>query len=818
MADGGGWIKLSVWLLAVLVTMCKASNPKTSTVAAILSTHAGSRDASGTLTVTVYENTSIRLIGTNFTNSTEISFTTEELRPDKLLPATCENSKKTKSFSVSRLISNTVAEFNISLEGVNAERNEKYYYLCLKEESHWTKQGDDPWLRLAVKAKEKKYFLLPLWLQIASLTILLCLSGLFSGLNLGLMALDKTELKIIEKCGSPNEKKYARVIVPLRKRGNFLLCTLLLGNVLVNNTLTILMDDLSNGLIAVIMSTIAIVIFGEIIPQAICSRHGLAIGARTRWITLFFMIVTFPLSFPISLLLDKVLGEEIGQVYNKEKLQELIRMTADSKVIQNEEANIIAGALQLSNKKVDDVMTKIEDVYMLDINTVLDFDTMSEIMNHGYTRIPVFDGEKSHIVNLLNTKDLTLIDPDDKTPLGTVCKFYDHRPLFVDSDIKLDSMLQDFLQGNSHMAIVQYLRNEGDVDPWYQILGVVTLEDVIEEIIQSEIIDETDILTDNRKKKPRRREKQDYSVFSGPEEENFTKLSPQLALAAFQFLWTSVEPFSEDNLTRNVLKRLLQQNIVVNLTFTEDDSEKNYLYRAGIECDYFILILQGHADVYVGKESVAFEAGPFSYFGTGALIFKERQLVPPVQESVDYKKEPYTPDFTIKAKSFVQYLRIRRSHYIAARHTSMMVRKQHEHVQNEEEHFKKEWHKALNSSQMSRNNSSVTFSDILDKKDSVEGLHHKASTPDMPTVEIINASSSEAEKKVSKAQLEDWSEEAASSDDVMLKKVKEGDVNADGDSVKEETTPADFDEEKTPLVGHGDQREAKRSPKRSPKL
>lgn len=450
MADGGGWIKLSVWLLAVLVTMCKASNPKTSTVLAILSTHAGSRDASGTLTVTVYENTSIRLIGTNFTNSTEISFTTEELRPDKQLPAegyTCENSKKTKSFSVSRLISDTVAEFNISLEDVNIVRNEKYYYLCLKEESHWTKQGNDPWLRLAVKLKEKKYFLLPLWLQIVCLTILLCLSGLFSGLNLGLMALDKTELKIIEKCGSPNEKKYARVIVPLRKRGNFLLCTLLLGNVLVNNTLTILMDDLSNGLIAVIMSTIAIVIFGEIIPQAICSRHGLAIGARTRWITLFFMIVTFPLSFPISLLLDKVLGEEIGQVYNKEKLQELIRMTADSKVIQNEEANIIAGALQLSNKKVDDVMTKIEDVYMLDINTVLDFDTMSEIMNHGYTRIPVFDGEKSHIVNLLNTKDLTLIDPDDKTPLGTVCKFYDHRPLFVDSDIKLDSMLQDFLQG-----------------------------------------------------------------------------------------------------------------------------------------------------------------------------------------------------------------------------------------------------------------------------------------------------------------------------------------------------------------------------------
>ncbi|ESO96326.1 hypothetical protein LOTGIDRAFT_65901, partial [Lottia gigantea] len=292
-----------------------------------------------------------------------------------------------------------------------------------------------------------KTFLLPMGIQITLLIILLLLSGLFSGLNLGLMALDKTELQIIEKCGSASEKKYAKIIEPLRSRGNFLLCTLLLGNVLVNNTLTILLDDLSNGLLAVIMSTMGIVIFGEIIPQAICSRHGLAIGARTVYLTKFFMIVTFPLSFPISLILDKVLGEEIGQVYDKEKLQELIRMTADNKVLQNDEANIIAGALQLANKVVTDVMTKIDDVYMLDINTTLDFETMSEILKHGYTRIPVFDGEKSHIVNLLNTKELALIDPDDNTALKTVCQFYDHRPLFVDEDYKLDAMLQDFLQG-----------------------------------------------------------------------------------------------------------------------------------------------------------------------------------------------------------------------------------------------------------------------------------------------------------------------------------------------------------------------------------
>lgn len=87
------------------------------------------------------------------------------------------------------------------------------------------------------------------------------------------MALDRTDLKIYENTGSEKEKRYAKAIIPVRNHGNFLLCTLLLGNVLVNSTLTILLDDLTSGIIAIVGSTVGIVIFGEIIPQVHITCH-----------------------------------------------------------------------------------------------------------------------------------------------------------------------------------------------------------------------------------------------------------------------------------------------------------------------------------------------------------------------------------------------------------------------------------------------------------------------------------------------------------------------------------------------------------------
>ncbi|MEJ1276291.1 cyclin M2 [Cricetulus griseus] len=295
---------------------------------------------------------------------------------------------------------------------------------------------------------EEKKFLLPFWLQVIFISLLLCLSGMFSGLNLGLMALDPMELRIVQNCGTEKEKNYAKRIEPVRRQGNYLLCSLLLGNVLVNTTLTILLDDIAgSGLVAVVVSTIGIVIFGEIVPQAICSRHGLAVGANTIFLTKFFMMMTFPASYPVSKLLDCVLGQEIGTVYNREKLLEMLRVTDPYNDLVKEELNIIQGALELRTKTVEDVMTPLRDCFMITGEAILDFNTMSEIMESGYTRIPVFEGERSNIVDLLFVKDLAFVDPDDCTPLKTITKFYNHPLHFVFNDTKLDAMLEEFKKG-----------------------------------------------------------------------------------------------------------------------------------------------------------------------------------------------------------------------------------------------------------------------------------------------------------------------------------------------------------------------------------
>ncbi|KAG8574655.1 hypothetical protein GDO81_009263 [Engystomops pustulosus] len=623
-------------------------------------------------------------------------------------------------FNVTDESGGTAALLSLKVLPLRKSQSSRLYVLCSRRGPHlpWTLHpGPDARLRVLEEHKP----LLPVWLQGIIIAVLLSLSGIFSGLNLGLMALDPMELRVVQRCGSERERRYAAKIEPVRRQGNYLLCSLLLGNVLVNTTLTTLLDELiGSGLWAVAASTMGIVVLGEIVPQALCSRHRLAVGANTLWLTRIFMVLTFPVAYPVSRLLDCALGQEIGTVYNREKLLEMLKVTEPYSGLVREEMNIIQGALELRTKTVEDVMTKVEDCFMLRNDAILDFNTMSSIMESGYTRIPVYENERSNIVDILYVKDLAFVDPDDCTPLSTITRFYSHPVHFVFSDTKLDAVLEEFKKGKSHLAIVQKVNSEGEGDPFYEVMGLVTLEDVIEEIIKSEILDESDLYTDNRSKKRvgRRQDKKDFSVFKDPDHELRVKISPQLLLAAHRFLSTEVSLFATSLVSEKTLLRLLKYpDVVQELHFNEDEKKasEHYLYQRNKMADYFILILQGKVEVEAGKENMKFESGAFSYYGVmalstpsasapvrrsikrGSLFSRLAELRSPSHlgslnrsTSLSHDRSDsisstisgsntqlsaqaqYTADFSVRALSDLQYVKISREQYQGALMSSRM--------------------------------------------------------------------------------------------------------------------------------------------------
>merc|ERR1719312_1784134 len=473
--------------------------------------------------VSVYENNPIvlHLVGYNLDNLTKVKFTTA----NNTYGGSCRGSEGEGHFQTGEMepvMSGYPGFAKLEIPaGLEFHEKGQIYFLCVEDPATNTfiHQGHSKQLQLEMKSQ-----LLPQWLMIVFIFVCLCLSGLFSGLNLGLMSLDQTELKIVMSTGTEQEKDYANRILPVRALGNFLLCSILLGNVLVNNTLTIMLDVIlgGGGMGAVIGSTLAIVVFGEIIPQAICSRHGLAVGAHTIILTKLFMLVTSPLSWPISKVLDLLLGSEIGTVYNKERLMELLKVTDQYNDLEKDEVNIVTGALVLKQKCVKDVMTKLDDCYMLPLESTLDFETVSEIKAQGYSRIPVYEKERTNIVYILFAKDLLFIDPDDKKPM--------------------------------------------------------------EEIIQSEIIDETDVIIDNKSKKKRTRDRYkkdaDFKMFLGNKTQRVS-VSPQMSLAILQYLTTSVRAFFPENCSQSVLQHLLKMDVFREINL----SKRNSYHKPGKEDD-----------------------------------------------------------------------------------------------------------------------------------------------------------------------------------------------------------------------------------------
>ncbi|XP_039624229.1 metal transporter CNNM3 isoform X2 [Polypterus senegalus] len=559
------------------------------------------------------------------------------------------------------------------------------YHLCtrLEQEDKWKSFPGHNVLFVQQEPEPEPPPPHPLWLLALFVALLLLASAVFKSVHLSLLWLDPLELYVLRSCGSEKEKKCAKRLEPVRRRGNFLLCALLLLGALGHTALGVLFYRVLGSTVpAVFISGLMLFFVAELIPHILCSRYGFRLAPGITWLAQASMVFTCPLSCPLGLLLDLTLRRDVSTCYVREKIVDLMRSSDPYNEFVKEEFS--RGSLRY--KTVEDILTPLKECFMLSSVAVLDFGTMSEIMQSGYTRVPVYEDERTNIVDILYVKDLALVDPDDCTPLSTITKFYNHPLHFVFNDTKLDAMLEEFKKGKSHMAIVQKVNNEGEGDPFYEVLGLVTLEDVIEEIIRSEILDESDGYTESKIKKkpapidkPLEHRKDDFSLFKVPDGELKVKTSPQLLLATHRFLSREVDLFSPSKISEKILMHLLKHpsvNQETKFDTTNRQSADHYLYHRNHPVDYFILILQGRVEVEIGKEGLKFENGAFTYYGVSALSAPSSVHQSPVSTLRNSQKDQvdvedggqgtYYPDYTVRALTDLQYIKVSRLQYLNA--------------------------------------------------------------------------------------------------------------------------------------------------------
>ncbi|CAF2743244.1 unnamed protein product [Rotaria sp. Silwood2] len=527
------------------------------------------------------------------------------------------------------LSSASIIELDVHLESVSKIHSS--IFLCLLPSI--TTQLNNSLLQNGTQLKGPYFTFLrekttiPLAVKICLVLMLFVFSGFFSGLNLGLMSLSVNDLRLLAESDDSSMRYYAKRVLPLRKRGNFLLCSIVLANVLSNSLGTVLLDSLVHGLFAVIGSTGMIVLMGEIIPQAICSRYGLVIGAHTHLITWGSMIITGIISYPLGFILNKILGQEVTASYTRDQIARMLtKINAD---IEKPELDVITGVLSLRKKAASDAMTLLSDVYMLDKDRKTDAELLLDVHKHGFSRIPVYSKERSNVIGIVKLRDFALITPEQyHLTVKHVLEFHSHVYGHAKATDSLYNLMQEFLKAHWHIALVQEVRTEENQDEIvYVTVGIITLEDVFEEILQREIIEETDMFTDNRRKIPRKRAKTlDFTALTkrpvkGP------SISPQLKIAVFQFVSTNVQQFASGFISQEILKILLNYNIYAIIKQQASQSTNSiYLYKKGFRYELFTLIIQGNATLESGVEHIMSTVGPFSVFATSALLAEDKTV------------------------------------------------------------------------------------------------------------------------------------------------------------------------------------------------
>ena len=334
------------------------------------------------------------------------------------------------------------------------------------------------------------------WLyKLGTLIILLILSALFSGSEVALFSLNRKKIeKYFEK--SSYRLSYLKSLLDAPRR---LLVTILIGNTVVNVAASIIAVSLAlefaawKGIqiniiltVQIILLTIVVLIFGELIPKVYASKNPLKFSSVVIFPVYWISAIIFPLSELITELIkiisSKIKFDKSRSVITEEELSSLGEIAQQKVKIEEEEQEIIASFVEFKTVVISEIMTPRVDIISVP-NTISYDELISIITKSGHSRIPVFGESLDEILGFVYAKDLLpFINDEEKRKEFSIVNLI--RPaLFVPEAKRINILLSEFQEKKMHIAIV--------VDEYGGTSGLVTLEDIIEEVV-GEIWDEFD--------------------------------------------------------------------------------------------------------------------------------------------------------------------------------------------------------------------------------------------------------------------------------------------------------------------------------------
>ena len=325
--------------------------------------------------------------------------------------------------------------------------------------------------------------------ELTILIVCLFLSGFFSASETALFSISKIKALHIAK----DESQTGQLIFDMKEDSHTLLTTILIGNNLVNIGASAIATSLafdffaSNAVgIATGTMTMLILIFGEIFPKSFASHNNVLVARIVIYPLLWLSKLFFPLVYMLNFI-PRLHGtiDTPHETVTEDELMTMVEVVEEEGEIKEEEKEFITNIFEFDDTSCSEIMTPRADMFVVEVSEDMD---IGNIIKTGYSRIPVMEDSIDNIIGILHVKDLfasfqkaCASESDVALDVKKIMK----KPYFIPESKKLDSLLHDFKQKKNHIAVV--------VDEHGGISGIVTLEDVVEEII-GEIIDETDRL------------------------------------------------------------------------------------------------------------------------------------------------------------------------------------------------------------------------------------------------------------------------------------------------------------------------------------